>query len=316
MIFVEAAMNGYFFAQSNVLGLLGGSLVATVISLVNVGFSMIFGWFSRWIVHRSFLGKMAGLAMLAIWTAFAAGFNLSVGHFRDTADGRLWNDAAIAALKNLVAGPVDLQSIESWLLVGFGVLISFFAFLKGFYLDDRYPGYGSVARRLQEAREDYAQVVEEAHDELLEKRDDAKENLERAGAQARDEINDAVDVGYARQGLAGQRDVFLGHCDDVTNRLLTIYRESNARARSTPVPAHFARNHRFPMIEDGHATEDKRDRARDAVRRIETSVEKAVQDIFAAFDKAIGSHATVDEVEGKAASHSGVASSTGPAEVG
>ena len=302
MIFVEAIMNGYFFAQSNVLGLLGGWSVALVISVVNVGFSMVFGWFGRWIVHRSFFGKLVGLTVILIWLAFATGFNLSVGHFRDMVEGRLWNDAAIAALENLVASPVDLQSIESWLLVGFGALISFFAFLKGFHLDDRYPGYGSVARRLQEAREDYAHEVEKAHDELLEKRDEAKESLELAGAQARDEINEAVDVGYARQGLAGQRDIFLGHCDDVANRLLAIYREANARARTTPAPAHFARTYRYPAIDDGHATEDQRDRARDAVRRIETAVERAVQDIFSAFDKAIGSHATVDEVEAKVSS--------------
>jgi hypothetical protein len=284
-----------------VLGLLGGSLVALVIAVVNVGFSMILGWFGRWVVHRGAFQTVIGLLVIILWISFAAGFNLSVGHFRDVADGREWNDAAIAALGNLQASPVHLQSIESWLLVGFGMLISFISFLKGFHLDDPYPGYGRVVRRLQAARQDYADEVEAAHDELLEKRDAAKENLEDAGTVARDEINEAVDVGYASQGLAGQRDVFLGHCEDVANRLLTIYREANVTARTTPAPAHFARAHRFAEGKDRHAEADRQDRARDAVRRIETAVEKAVQDIFAAFDTSIGSHASVDEIEAKAA---------------
>lgn len=117
MIVVESVLNDYFFAQSNAFGLFGGSMVAFVISIVNVGVSLWAGWFGRYAVHRRIGLKLIGIVVVLVWTAAAASFNLGVGHFRDVADGRPWDDAVVAALANFVERPVDLRSIEFWLLV-------------------------------------------------------------------------------------------------------------------------------------------------------------------------------------------------------
>lgn len=64
--------------------------------------------------------------------AFAVTGNLGVAHFRDGLEaGTPWRLAAEQAVPALIARPVDLASIESWILALLGVLISTLAFRAG-----------------------------------------------------------------------------------------------------------------------------------------------------------------------------------------
>ena len=47
LIVLEAGMNSYLFSKGNEFGLLGGLLVAVIVSLVNVGFSVLLGYLAR-----------------------------------------------------------------------------------------------------------------------------------------------------------------------------------------------------------------------------------------------------------------------------
>jgi len=81
------------------------------------------------------------LIFILAWSVFAVIINLGVAHFRDGLEsGTPWRAAAEAAVPSLLENPFHLASIESWLLVGIGLLISTLAFRKGWHTDDPYPG--------------------------------------------------------------------------------------------------------------------------------------------------------------------------------
>ena len=138
-------MNGVFFAEANVAGLAGGTIVALVISIVNVGAASIAGHFYRQKNHARLLRRFVGWLTLFIGTCLTAFINFLVGHFRDLTATVPWNEAAGAAFGRVVAGHVQMQSLEAWLLTGLGLLIAAFAGWKAYGAIDPYPGYSRVS---------------------------------------------------------------------------------------------------------------------------------------------------------------------------
>jgi vacuolar-type H+-ATPase subunit H len=248
--------------------------------------------------HVSFARKTIGFIVALVWIVVTAGLNLAVAHFRDAADGRAWDAAAEFAMRNLIEQPLRLESIESWLLAVIGAFFALIALVKSYRADDPYPGYGLVARRWAEARDEYAERVEEAVNEIAEHRDEAKANLEDASAAARHDIQEAVDIFSARTGLMSRRDEFLTRCNDAANQLLSVYREANRTHREAPAPAHFAERFVFEPYEDRLGVSDARvaEASREA-EEIRASVDRAVKAIYDECARAIESYKSMEELE-------------------
>lgn len=298
LVLIESVMNGYFFSSSNVLGLLGGISVAIVISIINVAFSMIFGYVSRNVNHIRWMRKFIGIIAIVSALLFSLSFNLSVAHFRDAAAILSWQDAVTAAILNFTAAPFALTSFESWLLLGIGILISVGAFWKGYLQDDPYPGYGHVQYRLEDARDDYAETIHDAVLDLENLRDDAIEDLEEARTTLASSLNEAVDIVYARMGLSNQLGVFLDHTEQVTNQLFAIYRDANRSKRKSPSPHHFNEPYAFPTFQRMAITNEPEQTAVEReIVEINAIVDKTVKDIFQRYEKAISSYKSIDELE-------------------
>ncbi|WP_420857873.1 hypothetical protein [Marivivens marinus] len=299
LLLIETVLNGYLFAQNNVLGMLGGILAALLVSISNVGVSSLAGYFSRYLNHRNLLWKLLGLLVLVFWICYAAGFNLAVAHFRDgveqTGD---WTFAAENALETLTTEPLGIASIESWLLVLIGVLISLLAFLKGLHTDDPYPGYGKVSRAVLAAREAYASELEAAIGELEHKRDAAIDELRDAHDEVRQGIGEAVDALFGQSSLRSQLSSFLEQCDVKVGRLLSIYRDANNEARQEASPPSFSKQYSFAAFKFPNEEKGRKLNAEKEAAKVGDLVDATIREIFEAFEVSVGTYREIDEIQG------------------
>ena len=287
LIVLEAGMNTYLFSTGNEFGLLGGLFAAALVSVVNVGSSAILGYMARYVHRRNWFLKLFGLCFILGWVGFALVANLAVAHFRDGLEaGISWRPAAEQAVPALMSRPLELASIESWILAILGVLISTLAFRKGWHTDDPHPGYGRVERAVRDAREAYVSELDLALDDLAKIRDQAIADLQDANEQVRQSIGEAIDTLFGQSTLGAHLQTFLEQCDVKTAHLLAIYRDANRAARKTPAPKSFDRPYKFAPFNLKPIETARRENAESEAAKVTATVEAAVRDIFQQFDEA------------------------------
>jgi hypothetical protein len=163
VIIVEALANMYLFAQGNELGLLGGIFEAFLLSIVNVGVSVVVGMLA--LPHLNVRGGIKRqLALLALVFAvvFAVLFNLTAAHYRDL----LVQSKTIAleqAIPHAFGHPFAL-SFNGLVLMILGLVVSALGLWKGYSSDDPYPGYGKLTRKYEEAKETFKDLREQHPD--------------------------------------------------------------------------------------------------------------------------------------------------------
>lgn len=302
MIVLESAGNAYLFSQKNTLGILGGLMAAFLVSLGNVSISTLLGMATRYINCRGFRNlfkKFSGLLFFLLWVGFAAGYNLAVAHFRDAVE-RIgeWREAGTAAIQTLVANPISLYTMESYVLLILGAFISIIAFLKGYNALDPYPGYSKVAQDVIDARDDYVDYLEESIDLLAEHRDEAVGALRQASDEVHRNINDSVDALYGQKALQSNLGPFLEQCDLSANYLLAVYRDANKSARTGDAPKHFKKPFAFEKLEFLTENTSRKEEAEAQVKEVIQMVNDAISEIFEMFHKAVLDHYEIDELEG------------------
>ena len=159
---------------------------------------------------------------------------LTIAHFRDalTADATEPARAAWAALK---ASPLGLHDIMSWLLFAVSVLFATFALFDGLSSDDRYPGYGPVARRARQARDDYLSELHAIREALDELKSDAIETLEGNTQKARERVSDSAALLREKRWIKTQLETALLDAETCLDTLLKIFRDTNVMHRG-PAP--------------------------------------------------------------------------------
>ena len=300
LILIEALLNSYLFSQKNEFGLLGGVAVALLISIANVGAASVAGYFSRFIWHVNWLVKLFGLIIIVVWLAFVLIFNFGLAHFRDalvSIEGLDWNSAAGIAVEKTRFSILAVESLESWLLVVIGFLISLSAFLKGFYADDPYPQYGQVERVLDRHRRNHLGELETTLTLLQQERDDAIALLQHANEQVKDSFSEAIDALHGQSSLDHQLKGFLDRCDSAAQQLLQKYRDANRDARTDPSPPHFDTEYRFPEVPTVQLPGDRLRQAQTTREEIAEIVASAIREICAEYDEAIDRFRTTKDIE-------------------
>lgn len=243
---VESVLNGTFFAAGSDSGLVGGVTLALAISLVNVVVGALNGYFCLRGTNRRNL-VVASLNWIAFLTLVCAAilFNALIAHYRDAY--QISGDAtAIPAIwQGLVVRPFGLVSLQSWLLLGLGLLAAGFSIWKGYSMDDPYPGYSGHERR----RIASAQRYNQHRIALI---DDASETNENYSAKALDAIDSLRSDSAERSQIQGSRARSLSEYQmaesdlaSAARQLLAIYREANLKARTEPAPEFFSRTFDF-----------------------------------------------------------------------
>jgi hypothetical protein len=255
LIGVESAFNGAFFAKGSEFGLLGGVVIAIVISFINVIVAFFLGLFPmRWINHRNFIIKLAGLVLSITGLTTLIGLHCFSAHYRDAIAIVGEDKAMSSAVQTLEAAPYVLADLNSYYLFGIGLLWASFAIWKGYNFDDPYPRYGACYRRAANAREDYS----DEHSRLF---DDLEDIKEETIGELQNGIR-AIPLFPQKAGqVRAQRDAYLKQfgayehaAESAANQLLARYRDANRAHRKSPSPIYFDRPWKLPnrFLEDAN----------------------------------------------------------------
>lgn len=180
LVACEGVFNASFFAEGLSTGLLGGFFYAVTLASINVFTAFIVGKTAvRWSFHVKPALKTMGLIALAGALCITAFNALAIGHLRNAI---LLESASPTkdALQSLLMNPMGLNDLMAWVLflvtIGFGIA----AMIDGLFIDDLYPGYGSISRRTKTAVDEFEEEFEEVRAELEETK---QENMDALDAE-------------------------------------------------------------------------------------------------------------------------------------
>ena len=282
---VEWVSLAAFYAEGSDFGLVGGVLIAMTLSIVNISLAILSGSLLRYVNHRSTRRKALALTGVAFLYACFLLVTLAAAHYRvatndiaqaqsgvpaigaallpaqGPADLDQWR-AARLAWQRFAHNPVGFDDVFSWILVVLAVIFGVFASYKGYRMDDPYPGYGELDREVnarrtafEAAKTDYCHRVDQVFDRILKEQahlfSEVKSNIE-----------------YYQQLVSqssDQRRTFMhdtAELQDACNILLKRYRQTNARARTSPAPFYFNNAFAFegPLVRPPEAISDSEER--------------------------------------------------------
>jgi hypothetical protein len=252
ILVLETGFNAVFFASGSDYGLLGGAMMAFILSAANLMMGTLAGWLPlRFMNSRNWF--LVGLGFVGFLCAGACivTVNAVVAHYRELYQAMGDATSVVAAWSRLRTAPFYLESLWSWFLFALGIVISCTAIWKGYTLDDPYPGYGREARHRNKAVDAYNDerhaLIDDAAsiaDDYTDKTRSAIEHL-RASSSTRQQLQNA-----RARTIAD----YVAHENDLAQaaqQLLTVYREANLGKRTLPAPAHFSRRFVFdqPMLD-------------------------------------------------------------------
>lgn len=242
ILMIEAMLNGYFFAQANTFGLVGGVGQALITAGVNIAISWMLGWLvlRQWNhVHK---GRRAigwlGLLLFLCWMVV---YNLFIGHYRDAIpkDGAATIPVVTDVGQNLVNNPLGLSG-DSWLLFAMGIFFAVIALLDGYNFDDPYPGYGSLARRLEEAQDDYQSALRGVRIALENLKEQSLIDLQKTNTEIEKRHRVINDWSTAAQIYYENFINYFSDLNAMCIQMVQRYRDSNISARQSDPPEYFS----------------------------------------------------------------------------
>jgi len=300
LIFIESPLNGSFLARGDPMGYLGGVTQAVIIAAINVLTGLTTGRVAvPNTIHRQWWRRIAGMVGMLVLGAFVLAFNLVVAHYRAALGGENPSQAERLALAQFLASPLAIPDVLGWLLFILGVGFATLAAVDGWKMDDPYPGYGAVARRKQEAQDEYSMQKAELAGELEQVRDDAVARMDSLTAEVEVRQGQYQSIRKSRIRL---QDLFRrhhGYLEQCGNDLLSTYRQANREARSAPEPDHFRDRWHLPADAssdqefDGPADDDS---LRKLIANAFEEIRVARHRIEAEYQDAMRQYETIDEV--------------------
>jgi hypothetical protein len=237
----EMIVNGNFLARGSEFGLVGGALEALSFAALNIIGTAFIAFFGvRQLFHRSLIRKLIGLLSLAAYVAFAISLNLALAHYREAAATAASLDVASrVVIDRLVQSPFALAELKSWILFGLGIGFSLAAFIDVISMDDSYPGYGALERRLRAARDQFVDTKSFIISSLAQVRDEATRAMNEARRDLGVRRNEFDAIADHRQRLVRLFKNHEDHLDDALSRLLAIYRSAFSSALDRKAPERF-----------------------------------------------------------------------------
>lgn len=302
LFLLEVTGNSYFLAKGSAYGLIGGFIEALIIAFLNIGVSLAFGFYGlRQLWHRVFWRKMIGAISFAGWLLFTIGFNLFVAHYRE-ALGVFLDGGGAVALQALQANPFGLTDFQSWVLFGIGALFAFIALVDALSMDDLYPFYGKLDRRLEGARAHYADERSALIDELEEIKSETVDAMQMAKndlSKRRGEHGSILENRTRAQRAYAQHIAYL---ERAGNALLSKYREANQEAREDDGPARFKEAWTLtrPPVEAGPPSDIlPQDKLAEAVERAQASLDERMREVHTEYERAFHSYRRLDDLSGE-----------------
>jgi len=298
---VESILNGSFLARGLETGYIGGVVQAFVIAAINVFFGVFLGdSIVRHLFHRNYMLRAIAMIELPISCGFAVFFNLLVGHYRDALGGADPMHASDLAMKTFAAQPFALAALQSWMLFAMGLFFWLVAAIDGFKMDDPYPGYGKINRKHEEIIQDYTNEKANIIDDLNRTRDRALDYIHEARrslAEGRATLSSALNC---RSRLVHLFEAHQTYLSRAANDLLSVYRNANMNARTTPAPQHFNSCYALPKQPSSTSLPKAiNEKLLDAhIAETDEALKKAISQVNNQFEKAAGEFRQIGEFTG------------------
>lgn len=279
---IETVINAFFYENSQ--GLLGGFVVASSVAAVNMSFALLLGSGFRWKNLKSIDSKVFGWSCFATFVILAIYCNALFAAFRseyqilvdptDPQQIRQGFAVAMGEAKLIFVGKMQIADLSSFVLFGIGLLMSLFAFHKGYTIDDRYPDHGKLDRLVKELYQ-----KETALQEVLRQR--VKNFLHHRRADAQAMLGEpAVLSGLAARRIAdlSSGSTLLKNQTGAIQRdfslVLNAYRAANTAIRATDPPEYFKHVPDLTMRTDSTGAEQYIAQLRDVQESIQNHRDK------------------------------------------
>jgi hypothetical protein len=261
---VETVINAFFY--ENAQGLVGGFMVALGVSAINMAGAFVLGLFFRQKNLIGQLNQLWGYGSLILFVILAIYCNALFAAFRseyqllldptDTNQVRTAFTAASEKAAQVFLVRMDFGDLMSFILFGIGILLSLFAFYKGYTYDDPYPDHGRLDRAVKAAKE--IELNEQAK---------LRERIKNIFRAKRASIQGLINEPAQLISQAGARKAALQHAlgSCVTSQeavqrdfelCLRSYRDANAAIRGTTPPVHFKDVPNIQMMPTSHQIDD------------------------------------------------------------
>jgi hypothetical protein len=237
----ETLPNAVILGAGEELGIAGGYTVAILFSLINLSLGFAsgrWGWTNA--IHRSPPRALLGFIFAVAALAGVFFINMALAHYRAAIESGLpAAKAAAAVIPMMQSDPWAFGDIKSVIMVAMGIISALIAMMEGWLWEEPYPGYGEVAKHLRDAQSHYHDMVEEKLDYLKSVQEEFVGRIQVERSRLRDRRQEIPYIIQERQRLAGRFKTHLGHLQDVGRQALTVYRDANRHARTTPAPKRF-----------------------------------------------------------------------------
>ena len=244
---VETVINAFFY--ENAQGLMGGFTVALGVAVVNMGGAMMLGFGFRYKNLAAFEMKIMGWLCLVLFLVFSLYCNALFAAFRaeyqllvDPAEYAQLRQAftqAAGEAKKIFIADMQVADLTSFVLLGIGVLLSLFAFHKGYTFDDKFPGHGFKDRTMVAAK-----LAEQEKQDLL--RQKVKEFLHHSRGKLQAAIHEPAllikGVSSRLADLLNAQAMLKAHSESIQRDfalVLGAYRAANTSVRATNPPKYF-----------------------------------------------------------------------------
>ncbi|SDJ86036.1 hypothetical protein [Microbulbifer yueqingensis] len=187
IVICETALNSFFLSKGSQLGLVGGFFQAFIISVVNLGLAAFMAFSLRNLFHVNLLHKSLSLVLFLAVTAMAAFFVLGVGHYREALETDPFAASGLA-VTSLLQQPLSIRDFNSWIMVVVSAMAVMLLVAKFFVVDDRYPGYTAVTRRLRVLQAQWMAQCAAAFTELRGQADATRQEVSKREQQIRSEF--------------------------------------------------------------------------------------------------------------------------------
>lgn len=248
-VILESVLNGLFFAEGSETGLVGGFVLASGLSLLNIGAAILCAVYALpLLIYRNFAVRAAGALAVLAYLAWLLGLNLAIAHFRDTFIASAGDVSAVLLWESFVRSPFVLADAQSWLLAFLGIGFSVSALISAQGLDDRYLFYGDIGRARVDAFKHFNNEKTVALEGFMQRRDEAVDQMTEVIAALRRQEYDKRLAIDGRNRLHRELGAFLDHLAAAHQRLVAQYREANEAARSAAAPGYFREAPRRPSF--------------------------------------------------------------------
>jgi hypothetical protein len=237
-IAMEMLLNSVlFFAEKSEQGLVGGFLIALMLSLGNVAVPALVTFFGvRQLLSNIKFWRFIGL-LSCLFLILIVPMNFLISHYRELE----FTENVMLDLTSKIEENYLFTSLDSWGLFFVGIVFAAFGIYKGLNIYDPIPGYTRVHKNYQEAlknKEEYENLIKTS---VLEEKKKVAKEVGRYDRNIRLRREEFVSVKQSQSHLIKLLLSKLGLVNKLNSNLIEKYRMYNISFRTdkTTIPSFF-----------------------------------------------------------------------------